>query len=104
MNEWNLTRQRIDLGERARGPHCECSRCTDPAKEKYLSVTFSDYDSIDPKKTADLSEHQYMLCMSHMFGFILKDRTYGKFAQNLVDVSDKPSDLCSRYPGCQRPG
>lgn len=51
-------------------------------KDTYISGTFSDYDSIDPKTRESLSDHQYLLFMSHMFGFILKDRTY-----DLIDVS-----------------
>lgn len=50
----------------------------DAVKEIYVSVTFSDYDDIKPKDIKELSEHQCLLCMSHMFAFILKDRTYGK--------------------------
>jgi len=86
MYTWRLGEEVTAIGERARGPRCECSQCTDldTTKEKYVSATFSDYDNIDPKETKELSEHQYMLCTSHMFGFILKDRTYGKFAQHLV--------------------
>ncbi|KAL2694965.1 hypothetical protein Neosp_001554 [[Neocosmospora] mangrovei] len=63
------------VGERARGPRCECSQCTasDAAGEIYVHVTFSNYDDIKPKDIKELSEHQYLLCMSHMFGFILKD-------------------------------
>ncbi len=80
MYTWHLqSKERSEIGERARGPRCECNKCTDfnTLKERYISATFSDYDNIDPKETKNLSEHQYMLCMSHMFGFILKDRTYG---------------------------
>jgi len=96
MSEWNLGIERPHLGERARGPRCECSRCTDFAtvEQKYVSATFSDYDNIDPKVTKELSSHQYMLCMSHMYGFILKDRTYGKFVQHLVYAKHKhPDDM-----------
>jgi arylamine N-acetyltransferase len=105
MYIWHLGMERQDIGERARGPRCECSRCTDSdtVKEKYISATFSDYDNIDPKETKELSEHQYMLCMSHMFGFILKDRTYGKSAQHLVRAKRRRPNLCSRSPRCQRP-
>jgi hypothetical protein len=66
--------------ERIRGPRCECRPCKskDSVSERYISAPFSDYDSIDPKKVNELTDHQALLCMSHMFGFILKDRTYGK--------------------------
>ncbi|KAJ8131274.1 hypothetical protein O1611_g2355 [Lasiodiplodia mahajangana] len=73
-----------DIGQRARAPRCECTACRDidATAEKYISETFSDYDGIDPKDTNELSEHQYLICMSHMSGFILKDRNY-----DLLDVS-----------------
>jgi hypothetical protein len=66
--------------ERSRVPGCECAECEDleGVKEEYIKTTFSDYDDINPRETNELSEHQYLLCMSHMFGFVLKDRTYGK--------------------------
>ncbi|KAF2967356.1 hypothetical protein GQX73_g6226 [Xylaria multiplex] len=66
------------IGERARAPCCKCRKCRDidTAAQKYISAAFSDYDNIDPKEANELSEHQYMLFLSHVFGFILKDRTY----------------------------
>jgi hypothetical protein len=69
------------IGDRARAPRCKCSECgrIDAMTEKYIPATFSDYDNIDPNNTGELSDHQYMLCMSHMSGFILKDRVYGGF-------------------------
>jgi hypothetical protein len=67
------------IGERARSPQCGCIKCENSsAKEMYLATTFSDYEKIDPKVTKELSDHQYMLCASHLFGFVLKDRTYGE--------------------------
>jgi hypothetical protein len=79
---WDLDAVDTKVGKKARTPRCECSSCTnfDTVKENCISVTFGDYDDIDPKEIENLSEHQYLLCMSHMFGFILKDRAYGKFA------------------------
>lgn len=66
-------------GSRARVPRCECFECklVDSTKGASISLTFSNYDSLDPSQARGLSEHQALLCMSHMFGFILKDRTYG---------------------------
>jgi len=65
---------------KSRAPRCECTECEGlkGVKEEYVHTTFGDYDNIDPTETKELSDHQYFLCMSHMFGFILKDRTYGK--------------------------
>ncbi|KAI1267478.1 hypothetical protein F5Y18DRAFT_424577 [Xylariaceae sp. FL1019] len=48
------------LGQRARAPRCEFNK---------------------------LSDHQYLICMSHMFGFVLKDCTYDLLdVSNMVDV------------------
>ncbi|KAI1483504.1 hypothetical protein F4774DRAFT_164561 [Daldinia eschscholtzii] len=86
MESWilDVDEYESDIKERAKTPHCECHRCSevDVGKERYVSGTFSDYDGIDPKSYENLSDHQYLLCMSHMFAFILKDRTY-----DLIDVS-----------------
>ena len=77
------TGQKINLcaiGERARAPLCLCPKCDElrGKEEKYIGTTFYHYDDIDPDETKELSEHQYLLCMPFMFGFILKDRRYGK--------------------------
>jgi hypothetical protein len=66
-------------GSRARVPRCECSQCklVDSRKGTSISPTFSHYDSIDPGQVKGLSKHQALVCMSHMFGFVLKDRAYG---------------------------
>ncbi|KAF2239955.1 P-loop containing nucleoside triphosphate hydrolase protein [Viridothelium virens] len=42
---------------------------------------YDDYDKIDPKNTKVLSEHQYFLMSSHMFGYNLNDRHW-----DLLDV------------------
>jgi hypothetical protein len=72
-------------GSRARVPRCECSQCKliDSRKGTSISPTFSDYDSIDPSQVTGLSEHQALVCMSHMFGFVLKDRTYGTSSDHI---------------------
>ncbi|KAJ4292782.1 hypothetical protein N0V90_009445 [Kalmusia sp. IMI 367209] len=41
-----------------------------------ISTTFGDYDSIKPSQTEGLTDHQALVCMSHMFGFVLKERSY----------------------------
>ncbi|OAK94707.1 P-loop containing nucleoside triphosphate hydrolase protein [Phaeosphaeriaceae sp. SRC1lsM3a] len=71
-------------GSRARVPRCECSQCklVDSRTGTSISPTFSDYDSIDPRQAMGLSQHQALVCMSHMFGFILKDRAY-----DILDVN-----------------
>ena len=54
----------------------DCKSSID-AQEIYGKEKFSDYYAIIPHRQAQLSEHQYMLMASHMYAFILKDRTYG---------------------------
>jgi hypothetical protein len=73
---WNL---QWVVGDRARVARCECKQCEDVESldQRYIATPFSDYDDIIPKETKEMSEHQYLICMSHMYGFILKDRTYG---------------------------
>ena len=68
------------IGQRARSPRCECSVCValNVLKETYLPAVYSDYDSIDPEKDEHISDQKYLLCQSHMYGFVLKDRLYGK--------------------------
>lgn len=79
--EWELDADewKTEIRERAKTPHCECKSCnqTKPGQETYVTGTFSDYDDIDPKRSQPLTEHQALICMSHMFGFVLKDRMYG---------------------------
>ena len=74
-----LQKSKHRVGERARIPQCECKKCEDAniGQEVYVKPTFSDYDNIDPEMVKELSDHQYMLCASHMFGFILEDRVHG---------------------------
>lgn len=57
---------------------CECEECKEaPTVEDVHTMLFSDYRIIDPEHLDGLTNHQYMLMTSHMFAFILKDRTYG---------------------------
>jgi hypothetical protein len=79
--DWDLTWSEVEesLGEELRVPQCECLEC---AKSRFLSqvhevTKFSDYDDINPKEKEELSDHQYLLLASHVYGFILKDRKYG---------------------------
>lgn len=67
------------VGESIRVARCECKDCQAHAasQETYLRLKFSDYREIDPTQEAGLTEHQYSIFPSHMFGFVLNDRTYG---------------------------
>lgn len=72
-----------NLGHEARAPRCECLRCRDMDRRNgtHIVPIFHDYDSISPFRKGGLSEHQALICMSHMFGFVLKDRAYGKILE-----------------------
>jgi hypothetical protein len=67
-------------GDRARAPGCSCHKCNNhrTAKQIYTLVTYASYDSIDLNGVTELSRHQYLICPSHVWAFILKDRIYGK--------------------------
>jgi hypothetical protein len=84
--------------ERIRGPRCECRPCKskDSVSERYISAPFADYDSIDPNKVSELTDHQALLCMSHMFGFILKDRAYGQTHSSLINELRRLTQLRNR--------
>ena len=68
------------LGSKTRVPACECSECAkfDATTLVYKTLTFSDYDNIDPIMCTEFTEHQYMLCWSHVYALILRDRVYGE--------------------------
>lgn len=69
-----------ELGEYSRILRCSCQSC----EVKYAGLShverrpFDDYDNIDLRSKKTLTEHQYLLCWSHVFGFVLKDRAWGE--------------------------
>lgn len=69
------------IGESTRLAHCECKGCQAHAssRETHLRLKFSEYREILPTKVERLSDHQYSILPSHMFAFVLNDRTYGLF-------------------------
>jgi hypothetical protein len=75
-------------GQTARIAGCPCLDCSHShaSDQAHLRPTYSDYDDIDPFDPyfTGLSEHQYLLCASHMFGFVLKDRSYGNVTHTLL--------------------
>ena len=69
------------IGAGARIPRCTCDTCEAAYLESvsYIQLTFVDYDDINPRDEKHVPiDHQYLLCASHMYGFILKDRIYGE--------------------------
>jgi hypothetical protein len=73
------------LGAGARRPRCRCDTCETAYLEttNYVMLTFANYDDINPRETKELTEHQYLICYSHLFGFILKDRVFRKLFSEL---------------------
>jgi hypothetical protein len=70
-------------GGRARVPGCQCEKCEQYnfKTQIYVPLAYESYDDIDPNKQGALNDHQYFICASHLYGFILKDRIYGKFCE-----------------------
>lgn len=76
-----------EFGSSIRIARCECQECEGAdIVEDMHAMPFSGYRNIDPKQNEALPDHQYMLMSSHMFAFILKDRTYGR-QQNTYNQS-----------------
>lgn len=69
----------LQLGARTRTPKCTCPACDvdDPLLRVVRRYKFDDYDDIDLQSTKQLTDHQYLLCWSHVHGFVLKDRAWG---------------------------
>ncbi|PMD37984.1 hypothetical protein L207DRAFT_555435 [Hyaloscypha variabilis F] len=67
-------------GARARVPGCQCEKCEayNFQTQVYVPLAYEAYDDIDPKKQGALSDHQYFICASHLYGFVLKDRIYDR--------------------------
>ncbi|KAJ5650644.1 ATPase AAA-type core [Penicillium longicatenatum] len=67
----------VDLGKRTREPKCLCKTCeTNNLHRVVQRRTFDDYDIIDLTSKPTLSDHQYLLCWSHVYGYVLKDRAW----------------------------
>ncbi|KAL3465911.1 hypothetical protein BJX64DRAFT_252150 [Aspergillus heterothallicus] len=74
----------VELGERTRVPSCPCESChaKETQEHSIQRRKFDDYDDIDLNASTSLTDHQYMLCWSHVYAFVLKDRVW-----DLLDVS-----------------
>ena len=61
---------------------CECYHCEElkTSQESHDKERFGDYHVIQPKSPDLISDHQYMLMTSHVYAFMLKERTYGMLA------------------------
>ena len=61
---------------------CECHQCEElrTSQGSHDKERFGDYHTIQPKSPDLISDHQYMLMASHVYAFMLKERTYGMLA------------------------
>lgn len=69
------------LGQHTRVPACSCPICANISRgsEKlYRRVIFDDYDEISLDLEQGLTEHQYLLCFSHVYAYALQDRVWGQ--------------------------
>jgi hypothetical protein len=69
------------VDEATRLARCECKDCrvSYDLQETYDKKPFSDCLDIVPRDVEALEPQQYKIMASHMFAFVLKDRTYGTF-------------------------
>ncbi|KAJ5553329.1 ATPase AAA-type core [Penicillium frequentans] len=72
------TVQDVDLGERTRKAKCPCETCeADSAnKNNVQRRAFDDYDKINLNSPGVLTDQQYVLCWSHVYGYVLNDRAW----------------------------
>ncbi|KAJ5554089.1 ATPase AAA-type core [Penicillium frequentans] len=68
----------VELGERTRKAQCQCETCeADSAnKNNVQRRAFDDYDKIDLNSPGALTDQQYVLCWSHVYGYVLNDRAW----------------------------
>ncbi|KAF4763282.1 hypothetical protein HAV15_001590 [Penicillium sp. str.  len=68
----------VELGQRTREPKCLCKTCQANSLRQHgiQRRIFDDYDNIDLSSVSTLTDHQYLLCWSHVYAYVLKDRVW----------------------------
>ncbi|KAJ5956435.1 hypothetical protein N7501_010714 [Penicillium viridicatum] len=68
----------VELGQRTREPKCLCKTCQANSLREHgiQRRIFDDYDNIDLSSVSTLTDHQYLLCWSHVYAYVLKDRVW----------------------------
>ncbi|KAJ5940511.1 hypothetical protein N7516_000679 [Penicillium verrucosum] len=68
----------VELGQRTRMPKCVCKTCQANSLRQHgiQRRVFDDYDNIDLSSVSTLTNHQYLLCWSHVYAYVLKDRVW----------------------------
>ncbi|KAJ5614475.1 ATPase AAA-type core [Penicillium herquei] len=66
------------LGNRTRKPTCPCATCkaNGPTQHDVERRLFDNYDTIDLHGQEVITDHQYLLCWSHVYAYVLKDRAW----------------------------
>ncbi|KAJ5711737.1 ATPase AAA-type core [Penicillium malachiteum] len=87
-----------ELGKRTRKPTCPCATCkaNGPTQHDVERRLFDNYDSIDLQGQEVITDHQYLLCRSHVYAYVLKDRAWDsllvtgmrepKIDKNIIDT------------------
>ncbi|KAJ6031075.1 ATPase AAA-type core [Penicillium herquei] len=87
-----------ELGNRTRQALCPCATCKakGPAQHDVERRLFDNYDSIDLGSDDVITDHQYLLCWSHVYAYVLKDRAWDslivtgmrdpKIDKNIIDT------------------
>ncbi|KAJ6118654.1 hypothetical protein N7471_013274 [Penicillium samsonianum] len=75
----------VELGQRTREAKCLCKTCQANNLRQHGTQRriFDDYDNIDLSSLSTLTDHQYLLCWSHVYAYVLKDRVW-----DVLDVSN----------------
>lgn len=70
----------VELGQRTKEPKCLCKTCQANGLRQHgiQRRIFDDYDNIDLSSVSTLTDHQYLLCWSHVYAYVLKDRVWGR--------------------------
>ncbi|CAI7656677.1 unnamed protein product [Penicillium crustosum] len=68
----------VELGQRTKEPKCLCKTCQANGLRQHgiQRRIFDDYDNIDLSSVSTLTDHQYLLCWSHVYAYVLKDRVW----------------------------
>ncbi|KAL4904347.1 hypothetical protein BDW74DRAFT_154633 [Aspergillus multicolor] len=87
----------VELNEYTRIPKCPCQTCDEKEAQQedmgLLRRKFDDYDEINLQETAVLTDHQYMLCPTHVYGAILKDNIWEIFEVDRLEQPTIQTDL-----------
>lgn len=99
---YHLTHIKVVFDLRTRTPRCLCKVCDSAESRQSTPITgkFAKYDNVDLRLSKFISDHQYFLCFSHVYAFVLKDRVWGKEFLVLKLWRLGTDYLFSRLAGC----